>query len=73
MITGYVHLRYRGIVNTFGVYQAFYEKNILNNETSSNIAWIGSLQAFLLLTVGVLTGPLFDKGYVKWNWREPRQ
>ena len=52
-----------GIVNTFGVYQTYYETSMLANQTPSAISWIGSLQAFLLLLVGVLTGPLFDLGY----------
>ena len=58
----YLH---RGIVNTFGVYQTFYENNILSHESPSNISWIGSIQGFLLLVVGVATGPLFDAGYFR--------
>ena len=26
-------------------------------------SWIGSTQTFLMLTMGIITGPLFDKGY----------
>ncbi|KAL7786730.1 major facilitator superfamily domain-containing protein [Trichoderma ceciliae] len=52
-----------GIVNTFGVYQTFYETNLLSHEAPSNISWIGSIQAFLLLIIGIATGPLFDLGY----------
>jgi MFS family permease len=37
----------------------------LFNETSSNISWIGSLQAFLLLLVGSVSGPIFDRGYLR--------
>lgn len=36
---------------------------MLTHETESNISWIGSIQAFLLLIIGVGTGPLFDAGY----------
>lgn len=32
---------------------------------ASNISWIGSLQAFLLVLGGVVTGPLFDYGYLR--------
>lgn len=53
----------RGIINTFGVYQTFYEQDILSNMSASTIAWIGSVESFLLLFVGVITGPLFDAGY----------
>ncbi|OKL62002.1 hypothetical protein UA08_02913 [Talaromyces atroroseus] len=52
-----------GIVNTFGSYETFYQIDFLSSSTSSAIAWIGSIQAFLLLFVGACTGPLFDKGY----------
>ncbi|KAM0519034.1 hypothetical protein ACHAPE_004027 [Trichoderma viride] len=52
-----------GIINTFGVYQTFYERDILSNMSASTIAWIGSVESFLLLFVGVITGPLFDAGY----------
>jgi MFS family permease len=54
-----------GIINTFGVYQAYYESNLLKTSTSSAISWIGSIQAFLLLIVGMLTGPLYDAGYFR--------
>lgn len=49
----------RGIVNMFGAFQTFYETDLLSHESPSNISWIGSIQAFLLLLVGVFTGPLF--------------
>lgn len=55
----------RGIVNTFGVYQAYYESTILSSSTSSAISWIGTIQGFLLFLVGILTGPLFDKGHFR--------
>ena len=55
----------RGIVNAFGVYQTYYESQALFTSTSSSISWIGSLQAFLLLIVGVITGPLYDAGYFR--------
>ncbi|KAK8046375.1 MFS general substrate transporter [Apiospora saccharicola] len=54
-----------GIVNTYGVFQTYYQTELLKNESASNIAWIGSIQAFLLLFVGALTGPLYDYGYFR--------
>lgn len=51
-----------GIVNMFGAFQTFYESDLLSHESPSNVSWIGSIQAFLLLLVGVITGPLFDAG-----------
>ncbi|KAJ4334815.1 hypothetical protein N0V95_009073 [Ascochyta clinopodiicola] len=54
-----------GIVNTFGSYQAYYETTLLPSSSPSSISWIGSIQAFLLLEVGALTGPIYDAGYFR--------
>ena len=54
----------RGILNTYGAYQTFYESGELFMSSSSTISWIGSLQSFLLLLVGTLTGPVYDAGYI---------
>ncbi|KAJ6101936.1 hypothetical protein N7486_004363 [Penicillium sp. IBT 16267x] len=54
-----------GVINTWGAYQTYYESNQLSGTSSSTIAWIGSLQSFLLMLVGVITGPLFDAGYFR--------
>lgn len=35
------------------------------SKSTSEIAWIGSLSILLLITSGVVTGPLFDRGYLK--------
>ncbi|WFD32975.1 hypothetical protein MSPP1_004032 [Malassezia sp. CBS 17886] len=52
-----------GIVNSFGVFQTYYEGKL--SQGSSAISWIGSVQGFLMLFVGVLTGPLFDAGFFR--------
>lgn len=54
-----------GLVNSFGVYQAYYETNLLAGSSPSAISWIGTVQGTLLLVVGVVSGPLFDKGYFR--------
>ncbi|RMZ90982.1 hypothetical protein DV736_g1752, partial [Chaetothyriales sp. CBS 134916] len=54
-----------GSVNAFGVFQTYYEDNPHWTESPSNISWIGSVQAFLLLLVGVFTGPVYDAGYFR--------
>ena len=57
---------FRGVTNTFGAYQIYYEANLLKDESPSRISWIGSIQAFLLLLVGgCITGPIFDAGYLR--------
>lgn len=55
----------RGIVNTFGVYQEYYETAFLSSRTSCDISWIGTFQGFLLYLIGILTGPTFDRGYFR--------
>jgi hypothetical protein len=54
-----------GILNAFGVFQTYYESGALFTETSSNIAWIGAIQSYMVLTVGFVSGPIFDRGYLR--------
>ncbi|KAK0385226.1 hypothetical protein NLU13_7703 [Sarocladium strictum] len=54
-----------GLVNTFGVFQTYYESSLLRAESSSAISWIGTFQAFLLVASSVVVGPLFDRGYFR--------
>jgi MFS family permease len=55
----------RGIINSFGVFQTYYETDFLHNSSPSSISWIGSMQSFLLLVIGVVSGPLYDMGYLR--------
>lgn len=59
------HIFRRGTVNAFGVFQTYYHIGFLSDESPSNISWIGSIQSFLLLVIGVITGPLYDAGYFR--------
>ncbi|CAD6572258.1 MAG: hypothetical protein ASARMPRED_005210 [Alectoria sarmentosa] len=61
----WANLLRRGTVNAFGVFQTYYHIGFLSNESPSNISWVGSIQSFLLLIVGVITGPLYDAGYFR--------
>ncbi|KAF2203387.1 MFS general substrate transporter [Delitschia confertaspora ATCC 74209] len=54
-----------GVVNTFGSYQTYYETVLLTSSSPSSISWIGSIQAFLLMMVGAITGPIYDAGYFR--------
>lgn len=55
----------RGFTLTFGAFQNYYQQHFLSHMTPSAISWIGTTQSFLLLSVGCLTGPLFDLGYFR--------
>ncbi|KAL3492073.1 major facilitator superfamily domain-containing protein [Aspergillus germanicus] len=54
-----------GMLNTFGVFQTYYESGALFSRSSSDISWIGSIQATMLLLVGFITGPIYDRGYLR--------
>lgn len=52
-----------GYTFAFGTFQNFYEREYLPGTPPSAIAWIGSIQSFLLIISGLWTGPIFDWGY----------
>ncbi|KAK1758897.1 major facilitator superfamily domain-containing protein [Echria macrotheca] len=54
-----------GIVNSFGLFQTYYETTLLKSRTSSEISWIGTFQAFLLVASGLAAGPIFDRGHFR--------
>ena len=54
-----------GLINSFGVFQTYYEKDMLKAYSESNVSWIGSLQGALLLLLGPISGPLYDAGYLR--------
>lgn len=62
-LRAYIHRR--GTVNAFGVFQTYYHIGFLSDRSPSDISWIGSIQSFLLLVIGVITGPLYDAGYFR--------
>ncbi|KAH8888063.1 putative monocarboxylate permease [Thozetella sp. PMI_491] len=52
-----------GLVNTFGVFQSYYATTLLRSSSESDISWIGSIQAFIMLAMGVVCGRALDAGY----------
>jgi MFS family permease len=54
-----------GMINTFAVFQTYYESGELFQASSSNISWIGSIQCFLLQLTGLIAGPIYDRGYLR--------
>lgn len=53
-----------GLLNSYGQFQSIYETDILKNESSSTIAWIGSTQFLVCYLVCIFTGPLLDTGHL---------
>ncbi|KIJ42187.1 hypothetical protein M422DRAFT_171278, partial [Sphaerobolus stellatus SS14] len=52
-----------GYIYSFGVYQDLYVR--AGTSTSSNISWIGSVQLFFFVAMGLPAGALLDKGYFR--------
>ncbi|KZV74762.1 MFS monocarboxylate transporter-like protein [Peniophora sp. CONT] len=52
-----------GNFNAFGAFQTYYEEQLLLGTSASAISWIGSIEGFMIMIVGVLVGPVFDMGY----------
>ncbi|KAL0576987.1 hypothetical protein V5O48_004997 [Marasmius crinis-equi] len=54
-----------GYVNSWGVFQSYYEKTLLQDLSPSTIAWIGSVQYSLVFLPALPIGRLFDLGYFR--------
>lgn len=50
-----------GFSNSFGVMAEYYLEHQLHENSTADVAWIGSLSAFLSFFAGMLGGPLFDR------------
>lgn len=54
-----------GFANAWGVFQAYYETELLPTTSSSTIAWIGSIEYALVFIPAIVTGRLCDLGYFR--------
>ncbi|PPQ91371.1 hypothetical protein CVT25_004138 [Psilocybe cyanescens] len=54
-----------GYVNSWGIFQKYYEETLLSSSSPSTIAWIGSIQYSLVFLPGLIVGRLFDLGYFR--------
>ncbi|KDR84660.1 hypothetical protein GALMADRAFT_151450 [Galerina marginata CBS 339.88] len=52
-----------GYTTSFGVFQDYYVRVHLSNESASTISWIGSVNAFVVIAAGLIVGRIYDKGY----------
>jgi len=53
----------RRYASLFGVYQDFYTREYITNQSSSAISWIRSVNTFLLVSVDPAAGRLHDRGH----------
>jgi MFS family permease len=47
------------------VFQTYYQETMLPEQSASSLSWISTTSAFILLASGLVTGPLFDYGYLR--------
>ncbi|KDR74727.1 hypothetical protein GALMADRAFT_70210 [Galerina marginata CBS 339.88] len=52
-----------GWINSFGVFQTYYEINTFKYKSASTIAWIGSAQYGLIFVPALFTGRMLDLGH----------
>lgn len=56
-----------GFTNAFGAFEAYYLTHQLSDKSPDDVAWIGSLAAFLQFAIGMVAGPMFDRFGAKVN------
>nr|GAT51579.1 predicted protein [Mycena chlorophos] len=52
-----------GYWSAFGVYQDYYTRIYLTHSPPSSISWIGSIGTFIVVSGGLISGRLYDRGY----------
>lgn len=55
-----------GWLNSIGVFQQYYQTELLRGHSSSTIAWIPSLQIFFMMGMGPVVGSLYDHFGPRW-------
>ncbi|KAF8524605.1 major facilitator superfamily domain-containing protein [Hysterangium stoloniferum] len=54
-----------GFVNSYGVFQTYYQKTLLPHNSRASISWIGSMQTALVFFPNVITGRTLDLGHFR--------
>ncbi|KKK14093.1 hypothetical protein P175DRAFT_0428954 [Aspergillus ochraceoroseus IBT 24754] len=49
-----------GFINSFGVFQEYYLRHQLSDESESTVAWLGGISIFFVFFSSVVSGPLLD-------------
>ncbi|PBP18749.1 MFS general substrate transporter, partial [Diplocarpon rosae] len=55
-----------GWINCIGVFQEYYEQNLLAGYSSSTVSWIPSLEVFMMFFGGPVFGKVFDNFGPRW-------
>jgi MFS family permease len=55
-----------GLISLVGLFQSYWQANQLSTYTSRDLGWIGAVNVFLNLFLGVQIGPLFDRYGPRW-------
>lgn len=59
-----VALRIRGLVGAYGGFESFYGTFLLPHNSASSLSWVGTLQGFFLVGGCIISGPLYDRGFL---------
>ena len=50
-----------GFISLFRVYETYYLQTFLSDYSPSDVAWIGSIQAFAQFSAALISGPVADR------------
>ena len=54
-----------GLLSAYGSYQSYYESTLLVSAPSDIIAWVETVEGVLVIMGGVISGPIYDQGYIR--------
>ncbi|KAF2205865.1 MFS general substrate transporter [Delitschia confertaspora ATCC 74209] len=60
-----IYINIWGFTLSYGAFESYYHHVLLKDYSPSAVSWIGTVQGWLLIMFGVLSGPLFDLGYFR--------
>lgn len=62
---GFIFFITWGVASSFSAYQAYYQEFLPGSHAPSTISWIGTVQVALLGMTGIVSGALYDRGYLR--------
>lgn len=54
-----------GYLNSYGIWQDYYQQTTLSHKSPSQVAWIGAFQYWLMFAPAIFAGRLFDLGFFR--------